>query len=75
MTRTIISLEEPDKKWLDSKASQLGLPTTELVRRFVIRMRQEEEATYEKLLDSSSGIWKEGDGLDYQNRLREEWPD
>lgn len=75
MTRTIISLEEPDKQWLDTKASQLGLPTTELVRRFVIRMRLEEEVTYARLLDDTKGIWREGDGLEYQNRLREEWPD
>ncbi|MGI8990935.1 MAG: ribbon-helix-helix protein, CopG family [Bryobacteraceae bacterium] len=73
MVRTIISLEEPDKKWLDSKASQLGLPTAELVRRFVIRMRQEEESAYEKMLQQTSGIWEEGDGLEYQNRMRDEW--
>ncbi len=73
MVRTIISLEEPDKKWLDGKASRLGLPTAELVRRFVIRMRQEEDSAYEKILQQTSGIWQEGDGLEYQNRVRDEW--
>ncbi len=73
MIRTIISLDEPDKKWLDNKATKLGLSRAEIVRRLVIRMRQEEESSYGKLLDETGGIWREGDGLAYQDRMRDEW--
>ena len=73
MVRTIISLDEPDKKWLDNKAAKLGLSRAEIVRRLVIRMRHEEESSYGKLLNETSGIWSEGDGLAYQDRMRDEW--
>lgn len=28
---------------------------------------------FDRLLAETSGIWSEGDGLEYQRRLREEW--
>ncbi len=49
---------------------------TELVRRAVRRMREEDTASpgaFETLLRETSGIWRAGDGLSYQRRLREEW--
>lgn len=46
---------------------------SELVRQAVRRMRRQEEASFEKLLDETSGLWKEGDGLDFQRRARAQW--
>jgi len=29
----------------------------------------------EELLNATSGIWPQGDGLSYQHKLRDEWED
>lgn len=73
MIRTVISLEPDDKSWLDRRSKQSGVPVSELVRRAVRRMRQQEEASFDQLLDDTSGLWKKGDGLDFQRRARAEW--
>jgi len=73
MTRTIISLESDDKKWLDEEARRSGLPKSAIVRLSIRYMRLDREKSFEKLLTQTSGTWKEGDGLAYQERLRSEW--
>ena len=73
MIRTIISLEPADKAWLERKAREDGVPETEVVRRALRSLRRREEASFEDLLEQSRGIWKKGDGLAYQRRLRREW--
>jgi len=37
------------------------------------RLRAEEESAFDKVLHRTSGLWKEGDGLQYQRRLRKQW--
>lgn len=76
MKRTVISLDEGDKEWLDQRARQEGVPMTELVRRAVrlLRARLERgELTFEQLLEQTRDTWPAEDGLDYQRRLRDEW--
>lgn len=76
MVRTVISLDEDDKEWLDREAGRLGVPMTELVRRAVGMLRQHAELGSEPLddlLETTSGSWRHGDGLEYQRRLRDEW--
>jgi hypothetical protein len=73
MTRTIISLEDDDKKWLDEEARRSGLPKSAIVRLSIRYMRLDRERSFENLLNQTSGTWKEGDGLAYQERLRSEW--
>mgnify|MGYP001089396897 CR=1 FL=1 len=75
MIRTVISLDEEDKRWLDKKAAREGIPMAEMIRRAVKRLRTEEtEAqTFDRLLRSTSGIGSGGDGLALQRRLRNEW--
>ena len=34
-----------------------------------------EKSRYRELLDRTRGRWKDGDGLEYQIRIREEWDD
>ncbi len=29
--------------------------------------------TYDELLSKTSGLWKQGDGLRYQEKMRDEW--
>jgi hypothetical protein len=75
MVRTIISLDEDDKAWLDEQARREGVPMTELIRRAVrlLRAAPAGEITTEELLEVTRGLWQHGDGLDHQERLRDEW--
>jgi len=59
--------------WIDIKAAQDGVSMTELVRRALHQYREREEQAVDRLLSETSGIWKAGDGLEYQGRLRDEW--
>lgn len=77
MPRTLISLDAQDKDWLDREARLRGLPMTELVRQAVhaYRERQEslEQPSLQAALARTAGIWKSGDGLAHQHRMRKEW--
>ena len=73
MTRTVVALDNDIKKWIDAKAVQEGVPMTELVRRALQQFREHEEQLVERLLSETSGIWTAGDGLKYQQSLRDEW--
>lgn len=76
MVRTLISLDAEEKAWLDRAAKREGVPMTRLVRRAIRRLRDEEASDpkgFERLLQETSGLWKAGDGLAYQRRLRGEW--
>jgi hypothetical protein len=73
MTRTIISIGKEDKAWLDKKSGETGRSRAQIVREAIRRMRLEEAAAFEKLLERTSGLWKRGDGLRYQRQLRKQW--
>jgi len=73
MTRTVVAIDNDIKRWIDIKAAQEGVPMTELVRRALRQYREREEQSIDKLLDETSGIWTTGDGLEYQQGLRDEW--
>ena len=79
MLRTIISINEKDKNWLIQQAKLRHLTMAELVRRAIqnYRTKKEIEAmpNLEELLNATSGIWPQGDGLSYQHKLRDEWED
>ncbi len=76
MVRTVITLEEEDKAWLDRKAEEDRVSMAELVRRAVRLYREEsnrEAQPLRQLLQATSGLWKGEDGLAYQRRIRSEW--
>lgn len=76
MVRTVVSLDPEDKAWLDRKAQEEHLAMAEVVRRAIHLYRQHEETAQEatlRLLQKTAGIWSQGDGLEYQQRLRDEW--
>lgn len=76
MSRTIISLDPDDRAWLSRKAKRERTPMTELVRRAVREFRKHsgpEASELDGLLSETAGLWKQGDGLAYQKRLRGEW--
>ena len=78
MIRTLISLDPDDKAWLDRRAEEENMTMTQIVRTAVRRYRQEVDTqaalpSFEDLLASTAGMWRQEDGLAYQQRLREEW--
>ena len=75
MIRTVVSLDEEDKRWLDKRAAKEGVSMTEIIRRAVRHMRSEESAarSFRRLLAATRGIGSGEDGLAVQKRLRNEW--
>jgi hypothetical protein len=72
--RTIITLSEEDKTWLEGYSKASGISMAEAVRRSIMRLKaQEGQSSYQKLVSQTKGIWKRGDGLAYQKKLRSEW--
>ena len=77
MRRTLIALDADDKAWLDREARRRHVPMAELVQQAIRDYRRREESlsrpTLQTALAWTSGIWRNGDGLNYQQRLRDEW--
>ena len=72
--RTIITLSEEDKQWLESYSRAHQVSLAEAIRQGIRRLKDAElEKTYRTIVHNTRGIWKEGDGLQYQRRLRSEW--
>ena len=73
-TRTIISIPEETKTWLESYSKANSISMAEAVRKGISYLRNEEERdTLRSILNQSSGLWKKGDGLQYQLKIRSEW--
>ena len=77
MARTLVNLDDDNKAWLDRQAALRGVPMTELVRQAVRDFRIREERVsrpaFRDTLKRTAGIWRAGDGLAFQERLRREW--
>lgn len=73
MSRTIISIKNDDKLWLERRAKQTNESMSELIRRAIQDMRSREEAAFQGLLDQTAGLLKGVDGLQYQQEIRGEW--
>jgi hypothetical protein len=77
MVRTVISLENSEKKWLDKEAHVRHVSMTEIVREALRYYRQkvesEKKPSVKDLLTQTAGIWTKGDGLEYQKQIRDEW--
>ena len=72
--RTIITLSEEDKQWLESYSSAHQVSVAEAIRQGIRRLKEGElQETYRVLVQSSKGLWKKGDGLKYQRKIRSEW--
>jgi|APLak6261686239_1056169.scaffolds.fasta_scaffold05363_2 hypothetical protein len=79
MQRTLINLKPDDKAWLDKQAKMRRVPMAELVRQAVHAYRVREEicghSDWPQRVRETAGLWRGSDGLDYQQRLRDEWND
>lgn len=79
MVRTVISLDERDKQWLDRKAREQGVSMTTLVRKAIREMRLRpaaaangDEPAFEEILRMTKGTWTKGDAAAWVRRLRRE---
>ena len=76
MIRTVISLNDSDKQWLDQQAALQHVPMTEIVRQAVQAMRADRLQNgddFQNLLAKTAGTWPHGDGLAWQQVIRDEW--
>jgi hypothetical protein len=72
--RTIITLSEEDKKWLESYSNAHQVSVAEAIRQGIRRLKDAElKETYRVLVQNTKGLWKKGDGLKYQRKIRSEW--
>ncbi len=75
MVRTIVSLEDFDKKWLDRYSDHHKQSTAETIR-FAIKEFQKKAREEERhvLLKRTAGLLKgKGDSVSFVRKLREEW--
>ncbi len=72
--RTIITLSEEDKIWLESYSKALNISVAEAIRQGIGRLREAKmQEGYERLVDNTRGLWNKGNGLKSQMNLRAEW--
>ena len=72
--RTIITLSENDKKWLESYSRTHEVSLAEAIRQGIRKLRDTEfMETYRATVQRTRGLWRRGDGLRYQRKLRSEW--
>jgi hypothetical protein len=83
-TRTLVSLPDDDKLWLDAEAAARGRPMTRLVQDAVseyrVRSRSRRAETFDELLCATAGLFARRaggqlDGATQQRHLRAEWDD
>ena len=79
MIKTLVSLEDKQKKWLDSLAKEKGVPMAYLVREAVAEYMAQgaqprpRQADLKELVRMTAGAWKGEDGLNYQLKARRDW--
>lgn len=72
--RTIITIPEPDKRWLESYSSINRISMAEAIRRGIRKLKEAEfTENYQSLVKNTKGKWKKGNGLAYQDKIRDEW--
>ena len=78
LIRTVVSLDDEQKAWLDRQAALRRVSMAALIRQAVSEFQRREQrgsaASFQDVLKQTAGIWQAGDGLEYQERMRKEWP-
>ena len=69
--RTVITLSEEDKLWLEGYSKAFKISVAEAIRQGISRLKESEtQKTYHTLVQNTRGIWEKGDGLTYQKHIR-----
>lgn len=72
--RTIITLPDEDKAWLEAYSKTRNISMAEAIRQGIRKLKESlQPDNYRTLLKQTKGKWKAGDGLDYQSNIRAEW--
>jgi hypothetical protein len=72
--RTILTISEEDKNWLESDSSLHKVSVAEAIRQGIRKLREAEfHENYHALVKNTKGILKNGNGLAYQEKIRNEW--
>jgi hypothetical protein len=73
--RVLIDIPDDDLEWLDRRAAGQGTSRAALVREAIAEFRAEQG---KQGIERYFGLWKARedieDGLEYQRRMRGEWP-
>ena len=75
MTRTIVTLEENDKRWLDKYSAENGRSTAETIRQAIKEFQKKmREGEYKNVLEKVFGVLKhKEDSVKFVRKIREEW--
>lgn len=77
MIRTIISLDNEEKKWLDKMAKKKQVSRAHIIRDAIHEYRKNHKdnipTNLDVLLSKTKNIWEGRDGLRYQLTIRSEW--
>jgi hypothetical protein len=76
MTRTILSIPEDEKKWLESYGRRHRISSAEVVRRAIREYRlKESRKGLAGVLKETAGTWTslKGETQDHVDALRDEW--
>jgi hypothetical protein len=72
--RTIITISEEDKRWLESYSNLNRVSVAEAIRQGIRKLKEAELfENYQILVQRTQGLWKKGDGLNFQKKIRAEW--
>jgi hypothetical protein len=76
MTRTILSLPEEEKRWLEAYGKRHKISSAEVIRRAIREFREGKPArSLKSVLEETAGTWTtiEGDSREHVDRLRRDW--
>ena len=75
MVRTIVTIEDGDKRWLDRYSGQHGQSIAQTIRMAIKEFQTKMRAgDYRKTLKETAGILKgKDDSVCFVRKLREEW--
>ncbi len=74
--RTIITLPEEDKAWLEGYSKTRNISMAEAIRQGIRKLKESmQQDNYRNVLNQTKGMWQAGDGLVYQKKIRSEWDD
>ncbi len=76
MVRTLVSLHEEDKNWLDNYSHKKHSSIAEVIRSAIKQYKKTVQTEADKsVFSETAGLWKSQneDGLKYVERLRQEW--
>ena len=76
MVRTVITLDEEEKKWLDCYSQTHRQSLAKTVRLAIQQFHKRQQKGHDRqVLEKAYGMWdgQNGDAVDYVRKIRSEW--